>query len=129
MGELASRRFSIGVDDDRVPALGVAEDDADAIMSLPWNGAAFLRRVQSKDWVALSCADARVDGAKLSVPIQVRLWLPATSGLLDIWLDEEGRPTTLKLVEAAIMRGRPIPKGGNPLATLSLDFKGRWAEA
>ncbi len=129
MGELASRRFSLGVDDDGVIVLGVAEEDSEAVMSIPWVGAAMLRRLASRDWIALSARDGRVEGAKMSSPMQVRLWLPTTSGLLDTWMDEELRPVSLRVIEASIVRGRPLPKGEPPLAILPLTFKGRWTEA
>ena len=55
MGEMAARRFSVGMDDDKVPVLGIAEGDADAVMAMAWSSAAFLRRVQGRDWIALAC--------------------------------------------------------------------------
>lgn len=126
MGPLASRRFSIGLDDDRVPVLGVAEDDVGSIMALGWSGAAFLRRVQKRDWIALKCNDARIEGASSGTPVSLRLWLPCLDGLLDGWLDPDSRPSTLRIVSAAIRKGKPIPQTGSPLALLPLGFKGDW---
>lgn len=126
MGPIASRRFSIGLADDKVPVLGVAEDDVGAVMSLSWSGAAFVRRVRRRDWVALSCADARIEGASAGVPIAMRMWLPCVDGLLDGWLEIDKRPSTLRVVSAAIRRGKPIPKEGTPLALLPLSFAGDW---
>ena len=126
MGELASRRFSLGVDEDGVIVLGVASEDSEAVMSIPWVGAAMLRRLASRDWIALSARDGRVEGAKMSSPMQMRLWLPTTSGLLDTWMDTSLRPVSMRIIEASIVRGRPIPKGEPPLAILPLTFKGRW---
>lgn len=126
MGELAASRFSVGVDDDKVPVLGVAEDDAEAVMSVRWASAAFLRRVQRRDWVALSCPDARIEGGGATSPVPLRLWLPATVGVLDGWLGAEPAPVSLRIVEATIRLGKPLPKGASPLAVLPLSFKGDW---
>ena len=38
------------------------------------------------------------------------------------------RPASLRIIEAAIRSGKPIPKGGSPLAILPLSFKGIWEE-
>ena len=126
MGELAATRFSLGMDDDLVPVLGVAEGDADAVMSLPWTGAALLRGVQRRDWVALSCADARMEGGGASSPVPLRLWLPCANGLLDPWVGIDPAPASIRLVEAVIRGGKPLPKGGAPLAQLALALKGSW---
>lgn len=126
MGEVAARRFSIAADDDQVPVLGVCEDDVEAVMSMTWTGAAFLRRVQRRDWVALSCPDARIQGSGSNAPVALRLWLPATMGLLDAWMGATPLPATLRIVEIAVRKGKPEPKGGPPLAVLPLSFKGVW---
>lgn len=126
MGELAASRFSLGVAEDRTPVLGIAEGDAEALMSIRWSGAAFLRRVQRRDWVALSCPDARIQNSSSQQLVPLRLWLPATHGMLDGWLGIDPAPNVLRLVEAAIRRGQPEAKGGAPLAELSLTFKGVW---
>lgn len=125
MGELAARRFSIGVDEDAVPVLGVAEDDVTPFKSLKWTSAAFLRRVQGRDWIALSCKDARVEDAMSEAAVPLRLWLPTTDRLLDGWL---GAPTprSLRIIETAIRLGKPIPKGAQPLGKLPLSLKGAW---
>ena len=126
MGEMAARRFSIGADDDLVPSLGVAGEDIEALMSLKWTGAAFLRRVQRRDWIALSCPDARMENGGAAVEVPIRLWLPATLGLLDGWIGAQPQPTTLRIVEIDIRKGVPQPRGGPPLGILPLSLKGDW---
>lgn len=125
MGELAARRFSVGVDDDKVPVLGIAEGDAEAVMSLEWSSAAFLRRVQGRDWIALACRDARIEGARADGAVGLRLWLPTTLGLLDGWIGVPA-PSTLRVVEAAIRQGKPVARSGPPIALLPLSMKGVW---
>lgn len=126
MGEMAASRFSLGVDEDRTPILGVAEGDAEALMAVRWSGAAFLRRVQKRDWVALSCPDARIQNSSSQQMVPLRLWLPATEGMLDAWLGLDPAPATIRLMEVAIRRGQPEAKGGAPLVQLPLSFKGAW---
>ena len=126
MGEMASSRFSIGADDDRVPALGISHDDAEAVMSMPWSGAAFLRRVNRRDWIALSCLDARMQGSATPSKVPLRLWLPATIGLLDAWVGMTPVPTSLRVVAIRIIAGKPEPVPGPPLGLLPLSFKGSW---
>ncbi len=127
MGELASRRFAVGVDGDKVPLLGVAEEDVDAVMSVRWASAAFLRRVQGRDWIALSCRDARISASASQSPIPLRMFLPSSIGLLDGWVGLSGdQPPTLRVVETQVARGAPRLKGGAPLAILPLSFKGAW---
>lgn len=125
MGELAARRFSVGIDDDKVPVLGIAEGDADAVMALEWSSAAFLRRVNGRDWIALACRDARIEGARADGAVAMRLWLPSTLGLLDGWIGVPA-PSTLRIVEAAIRQGKPVARPGPPLAILPLSLKGVW---
>ena len=127
MGELASRKFSIGMDDDKIPVLGIAETESDDVMSLPWHSAAFLRRVQGGDWVALACRDSRVEGAKARDPISIRLWLPTSTGLLDGWIGAEEQPACLKIIETLVRDGKALSKGQDALALLPLGFKGVWA--
>jgi hypothetical protein len=126
MGELASRRFSIGVDSAGEVALGIARDEIESIMSIPWGRAALLRQVQGQEWVVLHCADARLLNSKLSEPLSWRLWLPASSALFDGWLAIKTRPETMLVVEANIIKGRPMPTGEHPVGSLPLSFKGRW---
>ena len=145
VGELASRRFSLGVDDDKMPTLGIAEDDVEAVTALTWTSAAFLRRVKGpvlgdflagknaentevRDWVALSCKDARIEGSRADAAVGVRLWLPTTKGFLDGWLGVD-RPGTLRIVEASIKRGEPSPTSTPPLGIIPLVYKGIWADA
>jgi hypothetical protein len=129
MGPLASRRFSIGLDDGNMPLLGIADDEAHAVMSIPWSQAAFLRGVQDRDWVVLFCSDSRITGSGTPEPVSLRLWLPTMSGLLDGWLASEPKPTMLKVIEASIAKGKPTEKGGASLALLPLAFKGVWTSA
>lgn len=129
MGELAARRFSIGLDDDKVPVLGIAEDDVEAVTALSWAGAAFIRRVRGRDWIALSCKDARIEGARADAAVPLRMWLPTTDGLLDGWRGLAKPPGTLRVVEAYIRLGKPEPKGAAPLYLLPLSFKGAWEAA
>jgi hypothetical protein len=127
MGETTSRRFSLGVDDDNIPVLGVSEADIEAFMSLNWVGGAFLRRVQRRDWVALSCPDARMAGSSSPGAVPIRLWLPVTYGLLDGWVGAADLPETLRMAEITVEKGKPEPTG-RPLASLPLTFKGDWSE-
>jgi hypothetical protein len=124
MGELAARRFSIGLDDDRVPVLGIAEDEVEDVMSMDWSTAAFLRRVNGRDWIALSCRDARIEGARAEDAVPLRLWLPTTHGLLDGWVGLVPSPASLRVIEVYIRNGKPVPKGTAPLAVLPLSLKG-----
>ncbi len=126
MGEIASRRFSLGADDDNIPALGIAEDDVPSVMALRWTSAAFLRSVNRRDWVALSCTDARLSSAADAGAVPIRLWLPTSIGLLDGWLGVATPPTSLRIVSVGIVRGKPVPSAGSPLAELPLTFKGDW---
>lgn len=126
MGELASRKFSIGMDDDKIPVLGIAESESDDVMCLPWNSAAFLRKVQGGDWIALACRDARTEGAKAREPIALRLWLPATTGLLDGWIGLEEPPASLRIIETVVTKGKALSKDEPALAMLPLGLKGVW---
>ena len=127
MGPLASRRFSIDTEDDGTPVLGVAEDDVESFMALRWSAAAFLKRVEKRDWVALSCRDARVERAVAKEAVALRLWLPATLGILDGWNREDpDRPKSLKIIETYIRGGKPIEKGSSSLTILPLEMKGSW---
>ena len=126
MGEMASSRFSIGVDDDNIPVLGLAEGDSDSVMSMPWSKVAFIRRIMGMDWVALASNDARIDKAGSDVPTLMRLWLPANFGVLDGWNTGFKRPVSIKLIEVAIRHGRPVSKDVAPLAILPLSFRGDW---
>jgi hypothetical protein len=129
MGEMAARRFSIGADDDLVPALGIVSEDVEAVMSLQWTSAAFLRRVQRRDWVALSCPDARMENGGAMAEAPIRLWLPTTLGLLDGWIGAQPQPTMLRLVEMEVRKGVPTPRGGPALGLLPLSLKGDWEPA
>lgn len=130
MGPVASTRFSLGVDTaDGSVALGVGLPDGQDALSVGWTHAAFLRRVAGGDWVVLATPDLRL--APGDPPggesIGARLWLPATSGLLDAWAAEGApRPDRLRLVGARIERRAPAHDGGADLGSLDLAFKGRW---
>jgi hypothetical protein len=124
MGPLASKWFSIGVDDDLLPVLGVAEHDVEAIMSMKWTAAFLVRKTKQSDWVVLACQDSRIEAPRSDTAVPIRLWLPASPGLLDGWMDV-AQPDQLKVMEAAIRKGRPEPVG-SPLLTLPLKFKGPW---
>jgi hypothetical protein len=125
MGPLASKWFSVGIDDDRVPVLGIAEHDVEPIMSMRWTASFFLRKILGADWIVLSADDARTESPRGDDPVPLRLWLPVLPGLLDGWL-EVPPPSSLRIIETAIRRGKPQPKGGSPLALLSLGLKGKW---
>lgn len=131
MGPLASNWFWIGVDDTdaaRSPVLGVSEHDAEAIASMKWTAAFLVRRTKKSDWVVLVCRDARIDAPGSDTPVPLRLWLPASPGILDGWLDQPAQPGTLRMVEVAVRRNRPEPKG-KPLGELPLKFWGTWTTA
>ena len=85
-----------------------------------------MRRVQRRDWIALFCPDARMEGGGAHSPVALRMWLPATAGLLDGWLGADPAPSSMRVVEATIHRGKPEPKGTAPLAVLPLALKGSW---
>jgi len=147
LGELAARRFSIGVDDDKMPLFGIAEDDVEAVTALPWTSAAFLRRVKGpvlgdfiagpaggadraaevRDWIALSCKDARIEGGRSEGPVGIRLWLPTTRGLLDGWIGAPA-PQTVRIIEAAIRHGKPERTGKPPLGLIPLSLRGAWEQ-
>lgn len=125
MSELASRRFAIGLDADDVALLGIAAEDVDAMMCVNWSAAAFVRNYKSRDWIALASKDIRVDTESSSSPQPVRLWLPATEGLLKAW-EGEPVPTRLRIIKVFIKKGEPKDAGGKPLKEVALALKGSW---
>lgn len=124
MTELASKRFSLGVDADGSIFFGLPEDDLEAFLSVQWSKAFFLRYVEKKDWVAFMCKDIRPEGALCDEPIKIRLWLPCTKGLLDGWAKTE--VASIKIIETFIRKGKPHPKSETPIAVLPLKKDGVW---
>ena len=106
--------------------MGLYEEDQEAIMFLNWKSCAFLRQVQKKDWIALSCPDIRIKDGSAIQPIAMRLWLPCFPGLLDGWLKVEEKPKTLKIVTTKLQKGKPQQIGNKSLLTLPLSFAGNW---
>src|SRR3546814_770538 len=95
LDDLGGKRFAIGVDPDATPVIGFLEDDVSALTSIRWTAVAFVREHKGRDWLALSCRDARVSGAQEMNPVPLRLWIPISRGMLAAW--DENRPTRVKI--------------------------------
>lgn len=126
MGEIASSRFSLGVDEDHWPNFGVADSEVEVVMSLAWSKIAFVRNFKKQDWVILACPDARIDKDASINRVALRLWLPASIGIFDGWMDSPMPPNEIRLIETEIRNGVPYPVPYKILATLPLIFKGQW---
>lgn len=136
MSSRASMRFSIGMDDtDSSIIFGIAHDIVDNILSLNWNLVAFLKQIKGyqkgklvvQDWVALSCADIRAENSGSPEPIALRIWFPATTGILDGWsgLTKEQYSNSIRLFSTNFKNGIPVANG-NELKNIPLVFKGKW---
>lgn len=124
LDDLGGKRFSIGVDPDATPVIGVLEDDAAPLMSLRWTAAAFVREFRGRDWIALSCRDARAPGALEMNAVPLRLWFPISRGMFAAW--DDSRPSRVKLRAVSATEEGLVPLERGPLAELPLTFKGAW---
>lgn len=83
LDEFGGKRFGIGIDSDGTPVLGVLVEDTDAILSVNWSSAAFIRGHMDKDWIALATKDIRIENSQAEFPIPIRLWIPIPDGVID----------------------------------------------
>ena len=127
MGPYASSRFSVGIDDDATPILGVCSHEAEALGRCRWVDAAFLKAVRGGDWIVLRTSDIRTDEPLYEEPVPVRLWLPAMPGRLDVWQDADSRPDKLRLMTTRIEKGAALLDGKTVCET-PLFFRGKWDE-
>lgn len=120
LDDAAGKRFGIGVDEGGIPVLAMLADDEPPLTSIRWASAALIRKHRNRDWIALSCKNAKDndDGA----PVPVRLWIPVPYGVLDAWY--EFSPSQLRVRRMLIKKGRPVCPDGPPLMQLSLTTKG-----
>lgn len=121
LDDMGAARFGMGVDEDGTPVLGVLVHDRQGLLSLDWQSAGFIRNHKGRDWVALSCKDARITDAGAEDPVPLRLWIPVPVAVLDTWY--ESKPKTLRLRLMKKAADRPICAGGPPLKELPLTVK------
>jgi hypothetical protein len=126
LGERGGKRFAIGVDSDAKPVLGILERDLAAVTAFKWHSAAFVRGHKGRDWVALKCTDARVDGAEEMNPVPLRLWIPVSLGVLEAWTGIVPAPSKLRLRAVASKRGQPTASDRSPVGEIPLLLKGDW---
>src|SRR3546814_6275336 len=91
-----------------------------ALTAIRWTAVAFVREHKGRDWLALSCRDARVPGAQEMNPVPLRLWIPISRGMLSAWNDN--RPTRVKIRVVALESGDLAPLERGPLMELPLTF-------
>jgi hypothetical protein len=101
-----SRRFGLGVYE-TIPYLGYVDTDREALESVRWSTAAILLGKQGKDWVALSCKDARPEDSQAMNPVPIRLFVEVSVGRLAAWKD--ANPTELALgTVSRNAKGEPV---------------------
>ncbi len=123
-GPLASAAFSVGLDDDGAVLLGMEKANLRVLSSVRWNDAALLRRVRGGDWVVLRTDDARTDEPLSEEPLPMRLWLPAQSGLIDMFA--EAGAVAMRLAEVDLRHGKALLRDGARQPPIPLLLKGRW---
>ena len=124
MDTYASARFSLGLDEDQVAALGVPPEECEALKRCKWADIAFLRRLRGGDWVVLRTMDIRTDEPSSGAALAARIWLPIMPGLLHEWAGDVPRPTSLRLCTTLIERGKALRDGSKPWAEAPLVYKG-----
>lgn len=134
MSSIASMRFSIGIDtEDKSVILGVSKDIFSSVMAIKWDRMALLKQVKgfdwnrkvTMDWVAFSCPDIRIESSGSPDPVQLRLWLPASTGILNGWIGLDNYPDVIKIQSTDTENGKPVPENNEPIE-LPLYFKGKW---
>lgn len=123
LGDLGGRRFGLSVTKDGEPLLCCLGDDVAAIRSVPWTSAAMAFGFKGRDWIALSCKDARVKGSSEMNPAPIRLWIPISTGRLDAWRDVA--PRRVLVAAMASGRGKEARVDGAPFAELPMKMIGK----
>lgn len=127
---MASKRFAIGIDEDGItPLFGIPDEEREAVLSIPWSNAAFVRNHKERDWIILASNKFNDKDMK------IKLWFPAIEGLLAGWENrnltpqqEEFKndildPVRLIMVSIEFRKGKPHKTGGEILH-LPLTLKG-----
>lgn len=121
----ASSRFSLGIDDDSTPILGVCHFEAEVLGRYKWADAAMLRGVRGGDWIVIRTPDVRTDEPMEELSIPARLWLPVMPSRLDLWKECETKPSCMRLMTTNIKNGVAL-LDGKTIQELPLHFKGQW---
>lgn len=124
MGPAASRRISVGMDDDFSVLLGMEHHEQEIFSTLRWVDGALLRRTRGGDWIVLRTPDIRTDEPMSPDPIPARLWLPVQPNLITMFRDVE--PPVMKLVRTDIREGKALLTPDPPWLEIPILKKGRW---
>ncbi len=120
LGEVASGRFAIGTGEDGLVVLGVQKQDARAVTAMQWTGAALVRNHEGRDWIALSCRDARHEESGAPEPIAMRMWIPVPYQIMEAL----AQTNPSKLEAALIEEDGKEMSAGKRLFALPLTLKG-----
>ncbi len=129
MGPLASKRFSIGADEEGNPVFGIPDEEKSMFLEIPWTGAAFIRKHKGHDWIVFATTTLH------DKSFSMKLWFPTMPGVLAGWeraglsveqelaSDETQDPVRLILVDVVFKKGQPYYTPGNELLHLPLTLK------
>lgn len=116
LGTLGSSSFAFAFEQDGSLALGIPEIDIAAFTSIDWAGAALIRNLEGRDYLALSCTtiDPRA-------PLAWRIFMNVT-GHVARQIAEKA-PDRLRMRPMRVINSRPMAAKGLPLAELGFALR------
>lgn len=117
LGPEGGRRFGLGFHG-KIPCLGYVDTDRSAIEHIRWTSAAMLLDKGGKDFIALSCIDARPDQNAPTDPVPLRLFVPVSRDRMAEW--RNASPKELSIAPITRNKKREAVFPASPFRTLPL---------
>ena len=127
MGRSVSKRFSIGIDDNKRTIIGVPDYEATVLESFTISKVAFVRKIKNSDWLVIYTDDAThgrdLDINEKNVLFPLRIWIPVEAGILDAW---NGYKKDVYFCLVDFLDNMPFIKEETPFASCSMETLGKW---
>jgi len=122
LSSACSGRFGVMVDDDDALLLVAQASDANALKSVEWTSAAFVRNLASKDYLVLNCADV-TGGAGPGGETQLRVFMEVSLAIADALAVADPFPSKLRMRKAQVLGGVILYERKKNLFEVDLVYK------